>query len=381
LTAAWEDPALASAPAPVGTPEVLPPLRDDPFAPSEPLDVVPSDVTVPEPPTGPVPQWQPAETPIVPEPRSPAYQVYDSYEVATPEPSMAPAATDWPPVDVTVCDDQTVFEPLVVDVPDLVEEQALLGSLPPDAGAGAGEISWASGAPETAYAPAPAYEAAPENPAHEPAPVREPVVYASLAVSPSPPVDYPQQPVVSVAQPQMAMPGQYQQAGADWHVGGMSASTATGADGGLALRRAEARWALADLVAPGDFTVEAIFDFRSGSGFGVLFRAAVDNAERLTGYSFDVDMIAASGGFLLRQWENGTEHWQPLAQVPAADASRLYGRHTLTLTAVGDRVTVAVDGDTVLDLDGLAPCRGERVGVHAATTTEVTVESFRLAQH
>jgi hypothetical protein len=53
-----------------------------------------------------------------------------------------------------------------------------------------------------------------------------------------------------------------------------------------------------------------------------------------------------------------------------------------------DQLTVAVDGDTVLDLPALSratvdlgrqPCRGDRVGVQAWSTTEVTVDSFRVA--
>jgi hypothetical protein len=64
------------------------------------------------------------------------------------------------------------------------------------------------------------------------------------------------------------------------------------------------------------------------------------------------------------------------------------GRHVLELTLRADQLQVRVDGEPVLDIDALSratvevgrePCRGDRVGVQAWSTTEVTIESFRVA--
>ncbi len=352
---AWTEPDVPEAAAAPGTPQTLPPLRSDPFAPGEPLDVVPPDVSVPEPAPQPA-QWQPPVSPRADE-------------------------VDWSPsVESTPAGDAGAFEPLVVDVPDLVEEMPPpLAYRAPDAAVN--EINWASQVAEPVFAPEPAY-------APEPVRTSSPVAYApsTTEYAPTEPAAY--------APPQFdrapAPTGHYQQAGSAWHVGGMFPATATADGGGLALRRADARWALADLVAPGDFTLEALFDFRSGAGFGILFRASIDDSERLTAYSFDIDTIAADGSFLLRQWDLGQQTWQPLAQVPAGDAARLYGRHTLMIGLYGDRLTVTLDGESRLDMDelarcsidhGRAPCRGAQVGVQASATTEVTIESFRLAQH
>ena len=93
-------------------------------------------------------------------------------------------------------------------------------------------------------------------------------------------------------------PTQFVAAGTDWQVGGIFPATAMADDGTLALRRADVRWALADLVADDDFTVRATVDFTSGAGFGILFRVSTDDTERITGYSFDVDPIYGGGGFL-----------------------------------------------------------------------------------
>jgi transcriptional regulator with XRE-family HTH domain len=173
----------------------------------------------------------------------------------------------------------------------------------------------------------------------------------------------------------------FDRASPHWQVGGIFPATAMAEDGTLALRRADARWALTDLYASGDYTIDTAFDFRAGSGFGVLFCGSVDDGERITGYSFDIDAIAGGGGYLLRLWEDGRQHWRPL---PA----QLYGHHVVRLGVQGDELTVVVDGDTALVVPELSrstvelgrrTCGGDRVGVHAWSTTEVTVQSFRVA--
>jgi len=159
-------------------------------------------------------------------------------------------------------------------------------------------------------------------------------------------------------------------------------------DGTLALRRADVRWALSDLVAGDDFTARATVDFTSGAGFGILFRVSVDDTERISGYSFDVDPIYGGGGFLLRQWHDNRQHWKPLAHAPVADPTRLYGHHTIDVQLRADQLTASVDGEVVLTVrqlsrcsidSGREPCRGSRLGVQAWSTTEVTVDRLMLA--
>ena len=180
-----------------------------------------------------------------------------------------------------------------------------------------------------------------------------------------------------------------EQVGANWRVGGISPGTAMAEDGALALRRADARWALADIDAPGDFTIEATIDFTAGAGFGVLFRASVDESERISGYSFDMDPVAGGGGYLLRQWEDNRQHWRPLEQTIVTDPGRLYGRHTMQLTLRGDHLTVIVDDEVVLSVPALSrasvglgrgPCKGSAIGIQAWATTEVNIDAFRVAQ-
>jgi hypothetical protein len=181
---------------------------------------------------------------------------------------------------------------------------------------------------------------------------------------------------------------QFVAAGTDWQVGGIFPATAMADDGTLALRRADVRWALADLVAGDDFTARATVDFTSGAGFGILFRVSVDDSERISGYSFDVDPIYGGGGFLVRQWHDNRQHWKPLAHAPVADPTRLYGHHTIEVQLRADQLTASVDGEVVLTVQQLSrcsidsgrePCRGTRLGVQAWSTTEVTVDRLLLA--
>jgi hypothetical protein len=169
-------------------------------------------------------------------------------------------------------------------------------------------------------------------------------------------------------------------------MGGVFPATAIADDGTLALRRADTRWALADVRAPGDCIIETSVDFRSGAGCGVVFRASLDETDRMTGYSFDLDP-SSDGGYVVRLWEQGRQHVQPLARVPLLQPAQVMGRHLVRLALEADELTAHVDGELVLHVQGLSrsaldagcePCRGDRVGIQASPTSDVTVESLGI---
>ncbi|MEX2267965.1 MAG: helix-turn-helix domain-containing protein [Acidimicrobiia bacterium] len=241
-------------------------------------------------------------------------------------------------------------------------------------------------APPIAYVVPEALAPAPPEALAEP----EPFVIPEPPAGPTPAAP----PIAWVAHEQPATVsetnGGFHRAGSNWRIGGIFPATATADDGALALRRADARWALADIDAPGDFTAEATVDFSAGAGFGVLFRASVDESDRVSGYSFDIDPIAGGGGYLVRQWEDNRQHWQPIAQASVTDPTLLFGRHTVSVTLRADQLTVIVDNEAVLSVPALSrrsielgrpPCRGTRVGVQAWATTEVTIDSFLVARY
>jgi transcriptional regulator with XRE-family HTH domain len=193
-------------------------------------------------------------------------------------------------------------------------------------------------------------------------------------------------PATSPGEPEAAP--RFERASAQWEMGGIFPATAIADDGALALRRADARWALTDLRAPGDFIIEAAVDFRAGAGFGLVFRGSTDHGERISGYSFDLDPVASGGGYLVRLWDDSRQHWRPLAHTPVGDTAQLYGHHVVRVAVRSDQLTADVDDEAVLEVAALSrcsvdagrePCRGDRVGIQAWSTTEVTVESFRVA--
>ena len=115
-------------------------------------------------------------------------------------------------------------------------------------------------------------------------------------------------------------------AGPDWELGNALPLVEVRGQGALVMRRADERWALADVTTAPDFVVEVDVDFRSGPGLGVLFRADLDDEGRMSGYSFDIDPIYDGGGYLVRQWQADRELWNPIARVAAPTPPRCTAR-------------------------------------------------------
>ena len=91
------------------------------------------------------------------------------------------------------------------------------------------------------------------------------------------------------------------------------------------MRRADERWALADVTRHPTSWSRSRSTSAPGPGFGVLFRAGTDDEGRMSGYSFDIDPIYDGGGYLVRQWQADRELWNPIARVGAADPGAMYG--------------------------------------------------------
>ena len=177
-------------------------------------------------------------------------------------------------------------------------------------------------------------------------------------------------------------------AGRDWQLGNAVPLVEVGNAGALVMRRADERWALADVTTAPDFVLEVDVDFRSGPGLGVLFRASVDNEGRMSGYSFDIDPIYDGGGFLVRQWLEDRELWNPIARVAAEDPNTMYGKLTVRLEVHGETLTASVNGTAVMTVHDLAQAsverdreaaRGDRVGVQAWSSSDLVIDTLRVA--
>ena len=154
------------------------------------------------------------------------------------------------------------------------------------------------------------------------------------------------------------------------------------------MRRADERWALANLTVSDRYLVEVDLEFRAGPGFGVLFRADVDDEGRMSAYSFDVDPVYEGGGYLVRQWQADRELWNPIAHVAADDPGAMYGNLTVRLEVADEQLVATVNDTIVMTVDDLqqgsvergrtAPT-GRRVGVQAWSSSDLVIETLRIA--
>ena len=203
---------------------------------------------------------------------------------------------------------------------------------------------------------------------------------AALEPDPDPEPDPEPEPVIA----------EFVTAGNDWQLGNALPLVEVRGQGALVMRRADERWALADVTTTPDFIAEVDMDFRSGPGLGVLFRASVDDAGRMSAYSFDIDPIYDGGGYLVRQWLADRELWNPIARVSAGDPSSMYGVLTVRLVLVDDHLTALVNGVEVLTVESLKQASvdrgreaatGDRVGVQAWSSSDLVIDTLRVAQH
>jgi hypothetical protein len=179
-------------------------------------------------------------------------------------------------------------------------------------------------------------------------------------------------------------------AGSEWELGNALPLVEVRSTGSLVMRRADERWALADVVATTDFALEVYVDFRSGPGFGVLFRAETDADGRMSGYSFDIDPVYEGGGYLVREWKADRELWNPIAHAVAANPHELHGLVAVRLTVDDDRLVASVNGDEVLTVESLKQASadrgregasGNRVGIQAWSSSDLVIDELRVADH
>ena|SRR5436190_8798919 len=205
-------------------------------------------------------------------------------------------------------------------------------------------------------------------------------------------VTAPEPQFVPEPEPQPAPPREehFVVAGSEWELGNALPLVEVRSTGSLVMRRADERWALADVHAATDFALEVYVDFRSGPGFGVLFRAETDPEGRMSGYSFDIDPVYEGGGYLVREWKADRELWNPIAHVAATNPQELHGLVAVRLTVDDDRLVASVNGDHVLTVDSLKQAStdrgregaaGNRVGIQAWSSSDLVIDELRVAEH
>jgi len=155
------------------------------------------------------------------------------------------------------------------------------------------------------------------------------------------------------------------------------------------MRRADERWALADITTSTNFALEVDVDFRTGPGFGVLFHASTDADSHMSGFSFDVDPIHEGGSYLVRQWQADRELWNPIARAAANDPASMHGSLALRIVVIDGRLRASVNGVEVLTVDSLdaacaerhrEPAHGNRVGIQAWSSSDLVIDTLRVAE-
>ncbi len=314
--------------------------------------------------TAPQPVWDTTDTADAPDAAPPVWDTADTVDTAdtldtadtveTIEETDTPAAV---PVDVEEPEPQPAWD--TVDTVDTIEETDTDTDMPVDV----------------------------EEPDEEALP---PISWRADALALPAPVEV--EPVATV-EPETFEPETVEAfvtAGPDWQLGNALPLVEVRGQGALVMRRADERWALADVTTAPDFVVEVDVDFRSGPGLGVLFRASTDDEGRMSGYSFDIDPIYDGGGYLVRQWQADRELWNPIARVGAADPTSMYGPLTVRLVVTGDHLAALVNGVQVLTVENLKQASadrgreaadGDRVGVQAWSSSDLVIDILRVAEH
>jgi hypothetical protein len=106
------------------------------------------------------------------------------------------------------------------------------------------------------------------------------------------------------------------------------------------------------------FTTTA--NLRSGQGYGIWTRAALETDNTVSGYSFQFDpgykTVDAGFGpaFVLRHWYKGAECGTVLARTKIPASIAVYGTHKVVVVAKGDGLYATIDNVVVFDVPSLS---------------------------
>ena len=105
-----------------------------------------------------------------------------------------------------------------------------------------------------------------------------------------------------------------------------------------------------------DYTISANVTLTSGSGYGIYYRA--DGKTDISGYSFQYDP-GWNNKFIVRRVFNGKEESAPFQTVSMPAGFPIYNTaHDISVTVLGSRQIIKIDGQTVLDFKDTAFASG-----------------------
>ena len=114
------------------------------------------------------------------------------------------------------------------------------------------------------------------------------------------------------------------------------------------------RRVLAGPPAGTDYTVTSTATLRSGAGYGVYVRAAVDSGNKLSGYCVQMDHAYGTGQIVIREILGDAELTVPIAHVAVPAGFAWYGTpHVVGVTVKGNTMSVTLDEAKALTVTDL----------------------------
>jgi hypothetical protein len=129
-----------------------------------------------------------------------------------------------------------------------------------------------------------------------------------------------------------------------------------------------------------DVVVETDAQLTAGDGYGFWFRTSGLETSKPSGLTFQYDP-KYNNSFIIRQWQNGSECWKPIAvtQFPAGLA--VNGTHRIVMAGQGDTLYATLDGVQLFALLSVSQTvAGNACGYAAPTGTQVGLRKWTASQ-
>ena len=129
-----------------------------------------------------------------------------------------------------------------------------------------------------------------------------------------------------------------------------------------------------------DVVVETDAQLTIGDGYGFWFRTSGLENSKPTGLTFQYDPKYNSS-FIIRQWQNGSECWNPIAVTKFPAGLTVNGTHRIVMAAQGDTLYATLDGVQLFAVPSVSKAvAGNTCGYAAPTGTQVGLRKWTTSQ-
>jgi len=129
-----------------------------------------------------------------------------------------------------------------------------------------------------------------------------------------------------------------------------------------------------------DVVVQTDALLTAGDGYGFWFRTSGLENSKPTGLTFQYDPKYNSS-FIIRQWQNGSECWNPIAVTKFPAGLTVNGMHRIVMAAQGDTLFATLDGVQLFAVPSVSKAvAGNSCGYAAPTGTQVGLRKWTSSQ-